>query len=256
MFYRFLLQILHPFTLLLLVIVGVLVVLWRRRAISPRALLALAIPTALLYLFCTPLIAYLMVGTLEWSYPPVDQRPPQTEAIVVLGSGVSPPDAVRRKAVLDASGNARCLKAAELYRAGPPCPIVVTGGRVELCKKGPVMAEVMGDLLVQLGVAKQDVLVEAKSRSTHENAVYAAELLHRRGIDSVVLVSDATHLARGVRCLERQGLQVVAAGCYYRATELRLTLYSFLPSAEAASRNQAVLHEYLGFVWYWLHGRI
>jgi len=256
MFYRFLSNLLHPFTLLLMVLVIVQLVLWRRRATSRGVLLALAIPTAALYLFCTPMVAYLMLGTLEWPYPPIYERPDEAAAIVVLGSGVAPPDAVRRKAVLDAAGNARCLKAAELYFSGPPCKIVVTGGRVESYKEGPVMAEVMRDLLVQLGVAKEDVIVEAGSTTTHENAVLAAKLLRERGIDSVVVVSDATHLARGVRCFERQGFSAVAAGCQYRATELRLAVFSFLPSLGAAAANEAVFHEYLGLLWYRLHGRI
>jgi uncharacterized SAM-binding protein YcdF (DUF218 family) len=148
------------------------------------------------------------------------------------------------------------MKAAELYQAADPCLIVVTGGRVDLRKKGPVMAVVMRDLLLQLGVQPEDVIVESRSRSTYENAVFASEYLRDRGIDSVVVVSDATHLARATRCFKKLGFQTWGAGCQYRATELRLTVFSFLPSLGAAAANQAVFHEWLGFVWYWMNGRI
>lgn len=204
MLYRLIVNFLQPFTLLILVLILVLVVLWRRRAASRRDLLFLLVPLVLLYLFCMPLIAYPMLGLLEWSYPPIYERPAEAEAIVVLGSGVSPPDRVRKKAVLDGAGILRCMKAAELYHAGEPCLIVVTGGRANPRAKGPVMAVVMRDFLLQVGVKPEDVIVESRSLSTYENAVFAGEYLRDRGIDSVLVVSDASHLVRAVRCFKKR----------------------------------------------------
>ncbi|MEC8336867.1 MAG: YdcF family protein, partial [Planctomycetota bacterium] len=124
-----------------------------------------------------PLVSFFSAATLEWNYPPIYERPPEAQAIVVLGSGVSPADTIRKKAELDQGGIRRCVKAAELYSAGKPCPIVVTGGRVESYKTGPVMAEVMRDFLIRQGVSASDIILENESRSTYENATQAAKLL-------------------------------------------------------------------------------
>jgi len=256
MLYRFCVSLLRPYPLCLLLLVVAQVCLWRRKKTSLLIRLALLVPTLVLWLISLPPVAYFAAGSLEWHYPPTYERPAAARAIVVLGSGVAPPDALRKKAELDSGGLRRCFKAVEFYKSGKPCPIVVTGGRVESYKTGPVMAEVMRDFLISQGVAPNDVILEDQSRSTHENAVQAARLLKEKGINSVLVVTDATHLIRGVRCFRKLGFAAYGGGSYYSATEFNLTPYSFLPNAGAAAMNQAVFHEWLGLLYYRLRGRI
>ena len=256
MLYRFFVSLLRPYPLLIFLLLVVQGVLWRRKIGSLSLRLALLLPTLLLWLFSMPVVSFFSAASLEWQYPPIYERPQAAEAIVVLGSGVAPPDAVRKKAELDQGGLRRCLKAVELYKSQNPCPIVVTGGRVEAYKTGPVMAEVMRDFLVEQGVSAEDVIIENESRSTYENASKTAYLLKEKGIHSVLVVSDATHLIRGVRCFRKLGLDAYGGGCGYTATELHLTPNSFLPSAGAAAMNQIVFHEWLGLIYYRLRGRI
>tara|TARA_Y100001978_G_scaffold201897_1_gene221377 strand:- start:92 stop:862 length:771 start_codon:yes stop_codon:yes gene_type:complete len=256
MLYRFFVSLLRPYPILIFLLLFVVVVCWRRK-IGPRSIrFAMLIATLLLWFFSMPVVSFFSAATLEWQYPPVYERLPEAEAIVVLGSGVAPPDAIRARAELDQGGLRRCLKAAELYKSGEPCPIVVTGGRVESYKTGPVMAEVMREFLIRQGVSAGDVILENESRSTYENAVKAAALLKQQDIESVLVVSDATHLIRGVGCFRNLGLQAYGGGCGYTATDLNITPRSFLPSAAAAAMNQIVFHEWLGLIYYRLLGRI
>ena len=127
---------------------------------------------------------------------------------------------------------------------------------MESHKSGPVMAEVMRDFLIGQGVSAGDIILENESRSTYENAVKATALLKQQGIDSVLVVSDATHLVRGVGCFRKLGLQAYGGGCGYTATDLHVTPRSFLPSAGAAAMNQMIFHEWLGLLYYRLRGRI
>lgn len=257
--YAFLLELLHPFLLCFLAIVVVLVIMWRRRSASRRVLLLLSVPLALLYLFCTPAVSYLAQGTLEWGYPPADPGATRAPAgaIVVLSGGIYPPDATRSEAVLAPDTIYRCLHAVDLYQnpAGP-CPIVVTGGKVDPADKGPALGDAMKEFLSKLGVAESDIVIERESQSTHENALFSAPLLRERGIEKIILVTEATHLPRSVRCFRKQGLEVIPSGCCYRATKFEWSLFQFLPSPDAADANQRVVHEYLGLGWYWLNGRI
>ena len=256
MLYRFCVTLLRPYPLLIFFLLAVQIVFWLRKTGSLKVRLALLIPTLLLWVFSMPVVSFFWAASLEWQYPPIYNRPQVARAIVVLGSGVAPPDAVRKKAELDPGGMRRGFKAVELYKSNKSCPIVVTGGRVEDYKTGPVMAEVMRDFLVQQGVSAEDVILENESRTTYENAIKAADLLKEKDIHSVLVVSDATHLVRGVRCFRKLGFDAYGGGCNYTATELHLTPHSFLPSAGAAAMNQVVFHEWLGLLYYRIRGRI
>ena len=256
MMYRLLIQVLNPFTLLFVAIVVVQAVWWKRRVLLRSRLAWLVIPTVLLYLFCTPAIAFLAAGYLEWDYPPIYERPDDVQAIVVLSSGIRPPDSLRRRAILDESSTYRCLKGAELYHAGPHCQVVLTGGKVDPSRRGPTLAHAMRDFMLQLNIERDDLLIESDSQSTYDNAVRTSALLRKQSINTVLLVTDATHLNRSIRCFQKQGLKAIPCGCRYRATEFQWSVFSFLPSASAAKSNQIVLHEWMGLAWYWLHDRI
>jgi len=60
------------------------------------------------------------------------------------------------------------------------------------------------------GVIAERLLVEPDSRDTIGNAFNSAALLRARGLDSVVLVSDAYHLPRARMLFRRAGLTVAA----------------------------------------------
>jgi uncharacterized SAM-binding protein YcdF (DUF218 family) len=184
------------------------------------------------------------------------QRPADAEAIVVLSSYVRPPNDFRLHPELDEDSVNRCLKAAELYHQGAPCPVVVTGGKVDPDSPGPSCSEVMRDLLLQLGVKNSDLSVENASRSTYENAVESRKLLDERRIHKILLVTDASPLVRAAGCFRKQGLEVVPCGCRYRATKFEISLAGILPNPSAARGCLRASHEWLGLAWYWLRGRI
>jgi uncharacterized SAM-binding protein YcdF (DUF218 family) len=114
----------------------------------------------------------------------------------------------------------------------------------------------MGEFLTQLGVDEEDIVTEATSADTYENARNTSRLLRERGIKRVVLVTDATHLWRAQKCFEEFSIEVVPAGVHYRAQTFEWRLAWFLPQAYDALDFQAVWHEYLGMAWYKLRGRL
>jgi len=134
--------------------------------------------------------------------------------------------------------------------------VLVSGGKVDPTTPGPTLAELMRDLLLELGVAEDDLILEDRSRNTYENALQSASLLREREIETVQLVADAVDLVRAELCFRKQGLKVVPSGCNYRATAWRWRLFGFLPSPGAAKCIERVTHEWLGIAWYRLRGRI
>jgi uncharacterized SAM-binding protein YcdF (DUF218 family) len=247
---------LQPYTLSLLLTAVGLVYLWWRSPGLRRRLLLVVLPFVALVLFSLPALSYFALGSLEWYYPPLPDRPPETEAIVVLAGGIRPPDSIRAEPELRPDTYYRCVHAADLYRRGGPCPVVVSGGKVEEDRSGPPCAEVMHTVLVQLGVSAADILLENESHTTYENAVRCRQLLEERHLHRIVLVTEATHMFRAERCFRKQGLEVTPSACNYLATDFDWEVVTFVPRAGAAERMHEVLHEWLGTLWYWCQGRI
>jgi uncharacterized SAM-binding protein YcdF (DUF218 family) len=148
----------------------------------------------------------------------------------------------------------RCLHAAAVYHRGKPCPVVVCGGRIAPGPSTPPLAHLMRDFLRDQGVHPEDILVEDQSRTTHENARECRRLLQERRITKVVLVTEATHMFRALRCFRKQGIAAVPSACHHRATEFDWSLGDFLPSSGAVENHERSFHEWLGFAWYWMRG--
>jgi len=249
-------KLLDPFTLLFLITAVALANLWWKRKESRLRLLFFTIPFVLLMLYCTPVTTYISAGWLELQYPKIQERPEYTEAIVVLSGGASQPKKAHEQPRLGGNTLYRCIRAAELYHNGSPCPIVVSGGKVNLSRHGVADAHLMKDFLIKMDIPKKDIIVEDKSMDTYENASESFRLLKLRRITRIVLVTDAIHLFRASICFRNQGFEVFPAGCYYRTSELQFDIFQFLPRISAARTNHAVFHELLGFVWFKLRGRI
>jgi uncharacterized SAM-binding protein YcdF (DUF218 family) len=247
---------LQPLVLLWLTGLVLLASLWRRRQERRRRWALFTGVFLLLTIVCLPATNYLALGSLEWRYPPLGQRPEGIDAIVVLAGASRPPEAQGLAALPAEDTLYRCLRAVEMYRQGPPCPVVVSGGQMTPNLPVPALARVMRDFLIGQGIPAEKVVEEDKSLSTYENAVRTARLLHQRGLQRVLLVTSGHHLERAVRCFRRQGIDVVPCGCQYRARDFGTSPARFLPDPTAAWGVAQALHEWLGLAWYGLCGRI
>jgi uncharacterized SAM-binding protein YcdF (DUF218 family) len=154
--YWFFTTLLHPFLLLMLVLGGCL--FWPRKTPLPKRRWLQAI-YLLLYIYCTPLAAYTATGWLERRFPKVLERPENLDAIIVLSGGASAGGSESVAPQLGDSSWRRCLRAARLYHAGPPCAIVLTGGVPYPQDGHPPLSQMMRDALLELGVAETDLIL-------------------------------------------------------------------------------------------------
>jgi uncharacterized SAM-binding protein YcdF (DUF218 family) len=197
----------------------------------------------------TPAVNYLAVRTLEGPFEPLAKRPADVEAIVVLGGALAHPDGPE----LATDSLKRCVHAAEVYRLGPPCPVLVSGGKIDPGFHGPPLACLMRDFLLRLGVRPSDVIVEDASLTTYENAAGCRKLLRQRRLSKVVLVTDAIHMRRAAACFRKEGIEVVPAPCHYRAEWDGWTT-ALVPNPMAAGGCHKAAHEWIGILWYRLRG--
>jgi uncharacterized SAM-binding protein YcdF (DUF218 family) len=172
---------------------------------------------------------------LEGWYPPLLERPQDVQATVVLSGG-------------RAGSLYRCARAVQLYRMGKPCPVLFS------CS--PDEAKLLRDNLLQLGVREEDLVEEAGSGNTFENATHSRVLLSRLHLSKVALVTDAAHLPRAAACFRGQGIEVVPAAHPSDRSAPHSSLLDYLPNADGACQSRYAAQEWLGMAWYWLRGRL
>src|ERR1017187_1414482 len=112
----------------------------------------------------------------------------------------------------------------------------------------------MREMLEREGIPETTIWTEERSRSTHENAAYGAEVLRSHGISTIALVVEAQSMLRAEACFRKQGITVVPAASGYR--EWGCLSEELIPSWKAIQRNEVTLHEALGLAWYWMRGWI
>lgn len=237
-----------PVSLLLLALAGLGLARRRRRAGSALAAASLLA----LLLLSLPVVAFALMTALEGPPPPDPRAAHGAGAVVILGGGVA------RGAVEwggDTVGGHTLLRlryGAHLARV-TGLPVLVTGAAPSLGRAGE--AELMRALLQQeLGVGVR--WFDGQARHTADNARHAAALLRADGVQRVLLVTSAFHMARAQRSFEQQGLQVVPAptgfmgyaGGGFEALHL-------LPDGQALRVSHIALRELAARLWYRAGGR-
>ena len=75
-------------------------------------------------------------------------------------------------------------------------PVIVCGGAVfeKFTKEAPILKRFLTDL----GVSEEKIILEDRSRDTHENAKFTAEICSKMGYKRPILVTSAFHLKRSI----------------------------------------------------------
>lgn len=254
--YALVLQLVEPYTLLLLTLVVSHVVAYRASATRGRAFWVTTALLATMIIISMPWFAYFAMGSLEWRYPPNTLVPGREDVMVVLSGNFVQEDETCQKYRLGSETLDRCLEAANWYKQGSGCRVLVSGGKIVPNGECPAIAEVMREFLIQQGVAADDITVEDQSTTTAENAKFSARLLVENKNGKVFLVTTANHMPRSVACFRKAGISVIATPGRRNAAVLDLTIGSFIPSARAMSQTCQAAHEWTGYAWYWLTGRV
>lgn len=226
-------------TALLLMLLGMLLARYGR----PRAAWSsVMLGFAWLVLWSWPPASNWLVSQVEQEFPFQDLSAlPSAPAMVVLGGGIHPPRSAVTPPNLESSAD-RVWYAAQLYHAGKSPLLVLSGGSVTSVE---TEADAMREFLRDLGVPDSALLLEGRSRTTRENAIYSAELLRSRGIRRVLLVTSALHMHRAKKLFEQQGIEVDPAPTDHEARPLS-SWQRVLPDAGALEGSGHAIKELVG----------
>ena len=219
------------------------------RAVSLFPLLFVLIIVAVASIYAVPAsICRLMSrGRLRFSKSDVTDEP----AAVVLLSGrveLRRDGAGGRRAVLSPSCDARVREVVRLYELIAPEWVISTGGIPH-----PTCADLMKSRLVELGVPADRVLLEARSRTTRDEAVLVAEIVRKLGARQTVIVTSDVHMPRSLAAFRALGLRAVPAGAPDPGLA-RSWAARFLPSVHGLRFSSDLVHELMGIVVYRLRG--
>lgn len=241
---------------------GLVLSIFSRRPRAGRRLLIWGGLLFVIFLF-TPLAEYLILS-LERPYPPMLSPPsdPKITRIVVLAGYAEDNPGFPITSNVSAETLCRMSEGLRLYRLLPKAALILSGGVAREGDK-PVAA-MMADFLEQMGVPTKDLIVEGKSRNTFENLLEVKKLV---GSDPFILVTAACDLRRAMAVARKLEMAPVPAPACIRASQYhpkdagfrertKSFLRRFIPSLDNFSKLQWAYHEYLGYIWYVLLGRI
>ncbi len=239
----------QPSSALAILFVLGLVALWRRRRLG-TGLLALA---ALGYLALGLLpIGSAALRVLEQRFPAITELDSAPDGIIILGGAHLNPYKLDPLHVPLNEWAERLTAGAALAKRYPQAKLIVTDGGV------PLPAATLSVMLLRsLGIPQEQLVVEDRSQSTWENAVFSYDLVQPKPGERYVMVTSAWHMPRAVATFRTAGWPEPIAFPVDHVTDHRpawrawnRTLAQGLVLADLAAR------EYVALADYYVTGRI
>jgi uncharacterized SAM-binding protein YcdF (DUF218 family) len=199
---------------------------------------------------------------LQWEVPatdPITITEPFDVGIILTGGMILNKESTQTEIFSDKNAD-RFIQPLRLYRAGKLKKILISGGITDLkIISEDVTNETLkvAQLLEELGVKKEDILLETKARNTRENALYSIEIIKKNPQlgNRYALFTSAFHLRRAKECFEKAGLKVAPFGTTYIAKARSFTINNLiLPREENMDISYHFIHEIMGYVVYKIMG--
>ncbi len=192
---------------------------------------------------------------LEQRFPRASLDGPAIYGIIVLGGGEDAYVARARQVHALTDAGERVSEAVALAHRLPNARIVFSGGSADIAGGGPTEASAVVAMWTDMGIARERIVAEDKSRDTFENAAFTRDLLQLEKGQRWLLVTSATHMPRAMGIFRKAGFVVEAWPVDYRTAGWADAGRLFYVPADGLRRLDLVTREYLGLVAYRLTGR-
>lgn len=202
-----------------------------------------------------PVSTYLMLP-LEERFPPFRDDGGRVDGIVLLGGSVDASDSVSRGQLAANEAAERVLDTIQLAHRYPQARILISGGGGNVFGDGVGEAPVIADYMKSIGIDPSRLIIEDRSRTTSENALYSRELAEPKDGERWLLVTSAWHMPRAIGVFEKAGFPVTAYPVDFRTGGGSNNLRPFAFASDGLRRLDVVSKEWIGLVGYYLTGRM
>ena len=188
---------------------------------------------------------------------PFDEVRPREIGIVLTGTTIpllQPEDRVYFQRGAD-----RVTHTIQLYKLGLIKKILVSGGSGRVIRQDEPEANKYKKVMLMAGVSESDIILENKTRNTHESAVAVKKILdslHFKSEDCL-LITSAFHMRRSMACYRKAGLTLEPFSTdFYGLADKTFIPTFFIPSIHGFIIWEKLFKEWVGFVAYKIAGYI
>ena len=162
------------------------------------------------------------------------------ENFLIVNEEPKPADVI---IVLAGDSGARVEHGVRLYQSGYANKILLSG------ESGS--SQIMERQALSLGVPKDDILLEAKSLSTYQNAKYSLEIMRAKKFKSAILVTSPYHTKRASIIFGQffKGIDLTTCSVPYNSPDVGKWWTD-------SDKFTVVTSEYFKLVWYYLFSGI
>ncbi|HET6245851.1 MAG: YdcF family protein [Bacteroidetes bacterium] len=226
------------------------------QAIPKRKNRILLICIFLIYLFSNEFIFNEVVR--QWEIPAKSQKEISNyEVGIILGGATTYDEELQRLQIHNSFD--RVVQGVDLYKKGFISKLLISGGSGSLTFPDMKEAKFIKAYLLTIGIPERDIIIEFESKNTRENALFTFEELKKIGLQDskLLLITSGYHMRRSQACFEKVGLQTTSYTTDRLSGTRRKQLdFLFLPNMQTLYNWRVIIHEWLGYVIYFLVGYV
>jgi uncharacterized SAM-binding protein YcdF (DUF218 family) len=229
-------------------ILSVLVSIGRRLLIASVVLLAIC--------GFSPLGNWLLYP-LEQRFPPWDAAHGEPDGIIVLGGSIETEVSAAHGGAAFTHAADRIIATAALARQYPNARILFSGGNANLVSDDTAKeADYAITVFESLGIARERLTTERRSRNTQENAEFSKAIANPGAGERWLLVTSAYHMPRSVGLFRKAGFAVEPYPVDWRLGRDGDRLRFSVVAVEGLERTDLAVREWIGLIAYWATGKI
>jgi uncharacterized SAM-binding protein YcdF (DUF218 family) len=156
-------------------------------------------------------------------------------------------------------GADRVTHSVQLYKLGLIRKVLISGGTGTLKEPDEPEANKFKKVMIMMGVPEKDILIENKTRNTHESAVEVKKMLDSLQVraEECLLITSAFHMRRSLACYRKANLDVEPFSTdFYAHPRFFYVDGLLIPSIEAIVLWHKLFKEWIGLIAYKFAGYI
>jgi len=201
-----------------------------------------------------------VIKPLEYRYKPYDiqltnellksQNQFPLKFVVVLGAGHVSDPSLPLTSQIDDDSLVRLVEGIIIHRKNRAGKLVLSGGSVF---DSISEAEMMARVAEELGVDRNDIIMEADSKDTKDEVQFIKRIVKD---NPFILVTSAYHMPRAIAMFRKLGLDPIPAPTRHYVKRGAGGPHDYFPWARNLNKAEAAFHEYFGMIWAKLSGQI